>query len=96
MALASGLRRYLESTIKEKDPKIIIRNSVIIPFLEKGGKDEKYSLTKIIENTKNKKVGDWFNVTEICSTLTKMHNKNPMKTTQNLSIITFEGGILYI
>lgn len=44
-------------------------NSIIVAFLEKGGKYEKYSLQKIVERASRKfklNYGQWFNTIQIC------------------------------
>lgn len=45
---------------------------------------------------KNKKYGDWFNASEISQVLSELHNRDPMKGTDELKLINFSNSVIFL
>lgn len=90
MAMASALKRHL--ALKTKFSEQTINSNIIPAFLDQDSQTCKYSLTKIVKEANKRhglNYGEWFTVSQICSTLDIMHRHNPMRGTEDLYTIYY-------
>lgn len=77
MALAQSLKTFFKTGSKDLD-----RSYIINAFLEEEGSDTKYNLSKFtIKGNQlwNKKLGEWYSMTEATTTLKSLHEQSPLK-----------------
>ena len=85
MVMAAAFKRFFKEEETDLKP-YQIDSKIIVCFLENNeGKQEKYSLYKIVKkaNSMNSKMdfGSWFTCSQICAVLADLHRKDRMNGT---------------
>lgn len=97
MAFAAALKKHL--IIKTKFGDKTICTNIITAFLDQKDHSSKYSLTKIVEQARELfdiSYGKWFSASQICNCLVSLHQKNPMRGTEDLKTLFYPYSQIFI